>query len=148
MTELALDPTETRQPRTAAQSKPPGGPLGRIALASALGIAGLGAFAAASAFMSDLTGSRSTARPPVVAKQSAADWPDLMKDGLPALATGSLPEAGAPGRSPCRRPMRRPRSRPPGARRDRRPSRYRPSRRSRWPRSSRPSHARPARLRR
>lgn len=98
MTELALDPTETRQPRTAAPSKPPGRPLGRIALASALGVAGLGAFAAASAFMSDLTGSRSTARPPAVAKQSAADWPDLMKDGLPALATGSLPEAAAPRR--------------------------------------------------
>lgn len=96
MTELALDPTETRQPRTAAQGKPPGRPLRRIALASALGVAGLGAFAVASAFLSDLTGSRSTARPPAVAKQSAADWPDLMKDGLPALATGSLPEAGAP----------------------------------------------------
>lgn len=98
MNELVLDPTETRQPRTAAQSKPPGRPLGRIALGSALGVAGLGAFAAASAFMADLTGLRSTPMPPVVAKQNAADWPDLMKDGLPALATGSLPEAGAPRR--------------------------------------------------
>ncbi|AWN35361.1 hypothetical protein [Methylobacterium radiodurans] len=96
MNELALDPTETRQPRAAAPGTPPARRLGRVALAVTLGVAGVGAFAAASAFMSDLTGSRSAPVPPAAARQSAADWPDLMKDGLPALATGSLPAADAP----------------------------------------------------
>ncbi|WP_066918677.1 hypothetical protein, partial [Methylobacterium sp. CCH5-D2] len=89
---------ETRQPRTAAQSVPPGRPLRRIALASALGVAGLGAFAAASALMSDLTGSRGAPVRSLPVQQSAVDWPDLTKDGLPALATGSLPGADAPRR--------------------------------------------------
>lgn len=97
MNELALDPTETRQPRAAAEPLPSGRPLCRIAFASALGVAGLGAFAAASALMSDLTGSRGAPISPPAVQQSAADWPDL-KDGLPALATGSLPGADMPRR--------------------------------------------------
>ncbi|TXN73166.1 hypothetical protein [Methylobacterium sp. WL6] len=87
MNDLALDPSETRQspktvPRPAARR-----PWARIALFGVIGVAGTGAFAAAaSTYLSGLAGPQRAK--PIVTSRQAADWPDL-KDGLPALATGS-----------------------------------------------------------
>lgn len=103
MNDLALDPTETRRPRQAAAA--PAAGLGRIALVSALGLAGLGAFAGATSLMSGLVAPKPAAVV-AVARQSAADWPDL-KDGLPALAGSApariaLPAAEPPAAEPPR----------------------------------------------
>ncbi|WP_375462345.1 hypothetical protein [uncultured Methylobacterium sp.] len=86
MIDLALDPSETRVPAEAAPRRR----VGRIVVLGLLGLAGTGAFAvAASTVLSGLAGPQ---RAPAAIRQGAADWPDL-KDGLPALATGSVPAA-------------------------------------------------------
>lgn len=87
MIDLALDPSETRRAPEAARQRAAGRPWTRIALFGVLGVAGTGAFAsAASTYLSGLAGPQRA--PLIVISQKAADWPDL-KDGLPALATGS-----------------------------------------------------------
>lgn len=81
MNPVALDPSEARTravPRRA---------VGRTVLLGALGLAGCAAFAfGANTLLSGVAGPQ-RARPAI--RQRAADWPDL-KDGLPALATGSI----------------------------------------------------------
>lgn len=113
MNDLALDPTETRRPRQAAAA--PAAGLGRIAIVSALGLAGLGAFAGATSLMSGLVAPKPAAAV-AVARQSAADWPDL-KDGLPALAGSApariaLPPAEPPAAEPPRPLAAAPEARP------------------------------------
>ncbi len=87
MIDLALDPSETRRAPEAPRQRVAGRRWTRIALFGALGVAGTGAFAsAASTYLSGLAGPQRA--PLIVISRKAADWPDL-KDGLPALATGS-----------------------------------------------------------
>ena len=100
MNDLVLDPSETREPRSAAPARGPApakAGLGRVALVSALGLAGLGAFAGATSLMSGLVSPKPASA--VAIRHKAADWPDL-KDGLPALA--GVPAAGSTGTAAAR----------------------------------------------
>ncbi|SDM92205.1 hypothetical protein SAMN05216360_104266 [Methylobacterium phyllostachyos] len=84
MIDLALDPSETRETRTAVERPRRAFDL-RVLLFSLAGIGVLGGFGvAASTLMAGLA-----APPPITIKATAgraADWPDLLKDGLPAVA--------------------------------------------------------------
>lgn len=84
--DIALDPSERRPVRAPVKVAPAATrrPFSRIVLASALGVVGLGAFAAATTgLMAGLTEPKPAAV--TVGRGSAADWPDL-KDGLPVLS--------------------------------------------------------------
>ncbi|GJE58087.1 hypothetical protein [Methylobacterium trifolii] len=86
MNDLTLDPSETRPVRAAA-ARPPGRAGGRVVLFSVLGVAGLGAFGLGATNL--LAGLAGPPKPRIAVRQNASDWPDL-KDGMPALATGSV----------------------------------------------------------
>ncbi|WP_132252360.1 hypothetical protein [Methylobacterium segetis] len=96
MMNVSIDPSETRDTRPSAKVRSAPRSKFRVALLGGLAIGAVAAFSAAS--MSLLGGLAASPKPAGV-KQIAANWPDL-KDGVPALVTGSLSVEPAPVSTP------------------------------------------------
>ena len=111
MMNVSIDPSEARTAPVSGNAEPSrqaattsrpalGGKL-RIVLLGGLALGGVAAFSSAS--MSFLGGLAGPPPKPIAINRSAADWPDL-RDGVPALATGSVVREAAVVTRPAETP--------------------------------------------
>ncbi|GEP02995.1 hypothetical protein [Methylobacterium oxalidis] len=111
MMNVSIDPSEARTAAVSGDAEPSrqaattsrpalGGKL-RIVLLGGLALGGVAAFSSAS--MSFLGGLAGPPPKPIAINRSAADWPDL-RDGVPALATGSVAREAAVVTQPAETP--------------------------------------------